>query len=373
VRFNLKGIKMLELTTFENMVRPDIAAMEPYTPILPFDVLSAQLGIPEDEIVKMDANENPYGPSPKVWDAIARASVHIYPDPESRFLREALVGYAGVPAEYLLAGAGVDELLDLVMRPLITPGDVILNCPPTFGMYPFCAGVNGARVVNVERRADFSLDVDAVEAAARETGAKLLIVCAPNNPDGSLLPKGALERLLALPLLVLLDEAYTEFSGAVSNIGRVPETPNLVVMRTFSKWAGLGGLRVGYGAFPLWLIQHLWKMKQPYNVNAAANAAALASLADVDYLLSNVARIVAERQRLIEALEAVEFLHPYPSRSNFVLCRVEGRDAKALKRALDGRGVLVRYFDKPGLRNHIRVSAGRPRDTDALLRALARV
>ncbi|MBN1283767.1 MAG: histidinol-phosphate transaminase [Anaerolineae bacterium] len=355
----------------ESLVRPDIAGMEEYTPILPFEVLSAQLGIPEGALVKIDANENPYGPSPAVWDAVAAARLHIYPDPESRYLREALVDYAGVPFEYIMAGAGADELIDLLFRALIMPGDVIINCPPTFGMYSFDGALGGARVVEVWRLGDFAPDVPAIETAAHATGAKLLVLCSPNNPDGSLLALETLDRLLRLPLVVLLDEAYVEFSGTPGYIARVPDAPNLVVLRTFSKWAGLAGLRVGYGAFPLWLMKHLWKIKQPYNVNVAAAAAARASLADRDTLRANVEKIVLERARLYRALAEIDYLHPYPSRSNFVLCRVEGgRDAKALKRALAARGVLVRYFDKPGLRNHIRVSAGKPEHTDALLAAL---
>ncbi|GAB4466431.1 MAG: histidinol-phosphate transaminase [Anaerolineae bacterium] len=361
------------IETVETLVRPDIAGMEPYTPIVPYEVLSAQLGIPADRIVKLDANENPYGPSPSVRAAIDSANLHIYPDPESRRLRDALAAFTGVPTAYIMAGAGADELIDLTLRALVAPGDVVINCPPTFGMYSFDGALNGACVVAVQRRADFALDVDGIEAAARAHSAKLLVLCAPNNPDGSLLPAGALDRLLRLPLVVMLDEAYVEFSGAASHIARVPETPNLVVLRTFSKWAGLAGLRVGYGAFPLWLMAHLWKIKQPYNVNVAATAAALASLDDAATLMGNVARLVAERERLFRALGAFDFLHPYPSRANFVLCRVEGRDARALKEALAARGVLVRYFDKPGLRNYIRVSAGKPEHTDALVQALEEI
>ena len=166
---------------------------------------------------------------------------------------------------------------------------------------------------------------------------------------------------------------YVEFAGPEASLAhRVAEYPNLIVLRTFSKWAGLGGLRVGYGVFPPAIIGQLWKIKQPYNVNVAGNRAALASLADRDYLLGNVARLVAERERLYAELVRFDFLQPVPgSRSNFVLCRVVGRDARALKLALEEEGVLVRYFAKPGLENCIRVSAGRPADTETLIKALA--
>jgi histidinol-phosphate aminotransferase len=369
---------MPDRSAVEALIRPDIRDMEPYTPILPFEVLSEQLGRRPADIVKLDANENPYGPSPKALAALAdlRAVAPIYPDPEARNLRAGLADYVGVGAEYILAGAGADELIDLVMRLFVRPGDAVINCPPTFGMYPFDAALNGARVVSVPRRPDFSLDVEAVEKAAVQDQAKLVFLCSPNNPDGSLLPPDTLERLLKLPAIVVLDEAYIEFAEAESAARRVPNTPNLVVLRTFSKWAGLAGLRVGYGVFPGWMMDHLWKIKQPYNVNVAAGAAARASLDDLDLLLGNVARIIAERARLFDALSAVPFLEPYPSRANFVLCRVGGGvDAAALKRRLaEEAGILIRYFDKPGLRDHVRFSVGKPGHTDrlsAVLRAMA--
>jgi histidinol-phosphate aminotransferase len=365
---------MSDQPAVEALIRPDIRDMEPYTPILPFEVLSEQLGRRPADIVKLDANENPYGPSPKALRALAdlRAAVPIYPDPEARALRAGLADYTGVGAEHILAGAGADELIDLVMRLFVHPGDVVINCPPTFGMYPFDAALNGARVVSAPRRADFSLDVEAVERAAMQDRAKLLFVCSPNNPDGSLLPLDTLERLLKLPAIVVLDEAYIEFAEAESAARRVPGAPNLVVLRTFSKWAGLAGLRVGYGVFPRWMMDHLWKIKQPYNVNVAADAAARASLGDLDLLLGNVARVVAERARLFDALSAIPFLQPYPSRANFVLCRVAGGvDAAALKRRLaEEAGILIRYFNKPGLRDHVRFSVGEPAHTDRLIAAL---
>lgn len=356
-------------------IRPDIAAMEPYTPILPFEVLSERLGRPIDQIVKMDANENPYGPSPKALQALADlgGTTSIYPDPEARKLRALLSDYVTVDAANILVGAGADELIDLTMRLFIAPGDAVINCPPTFGMYPFDADLCGARLVNVPRRVDFSLDIDAIERAAEESSPKLLILCSPNNPNGGLIPPADLERLLSLPLMVVLDEAYIEFSGAQSMAQVVPRTPNLIVLRTFSKWAGLAGLRVGYGIFPESLMAHLWKIKQPYNLNVAADAAARASLADLPALMANVERIIAERGRLIERLSAIPSLRPYPSRSNFILCKVVGMDASVLKKQLEDQGILVRYYKTKALSDHIRISVGTPEQSDVLLAAIEKV
>ncbi|NCF66693.1 MAG: histidinol-phosphate transaminase [Chloroflexi bacterium] len=360
------------------LVRQDIAKMEAYSPILPFEVLSDQLGRPPQAITKLDANENPYGPSPAATAAAGSGDwFHIYPDPEVRAMRTELSKHLHVPKERLLAGMGADELIDLILRALLSPGDGVINCPPSFGMYPFSTAVNGGQIISVPRGADFSLDVKGIESAvARNPAAKVLFICSPNNPDGSCIGDEALRLLLDLPLLLVLDEAYIEFAaedGQHSRFDWALEHNNLAVLRTFSKLAGLAGLRVGYGIFPTWLLPHLWKIKQPYNVNVAASSAALASLLEPAWMEDKVKRIVQERKRMVAELARFQFLQPFPSYSNFVLFRVSGRSAAQLKQALAQEGVLVRYFDKAGLANCIRISAGRPADTDRLVQALSKV
>lgn len=358
-------------------IRKHLESLPAYTPIEPFEVLSARIGRAPAEIVKLDANENPYGPLPVVREALANMDFpHIYPDPESRALRKSLEEFTGVPPEYLLAGSGADELLDLLMRVFLEPGDCILSCPPTFGMYSFDAELNAARCLEVPRRADFSLDMDGIRKAVETYQPKLFFITSPNNPDGSVLDKETVDALLELPTLVVLDEAYIEFAGDnlganLSRIRDVPERENLVVLRTFSKWAGLAGLRVGYGAFPKWLMPVLWKSKQPYNVNVAASVAAQVSLEHCEALQKVVELLKQERARLLSALQDIPYLKPYPTHSNFILCRVIDRDAAELKAKLAQEyGVFIRYFNKPGLRDHIRISVGRPQDTDALWKAL---
>jgi histidinol-phosphate aminotransferase len=352
----------------------------PYTPIEPFEVLSARLGRAPEDIVKLDANENPYGPSPLARRALANLDFpHIYPDPESRTLRQGLAAFTGVGMEYLLAGAGADELIDLLLRVLLEPGDKVVNCPPTFGMYPFDTLLNAGQVVDVPRLADFSLDLQGILSAVDQYQPKAIFITTPNNPDGSLTPRKDIEQLLSLPLLVVIDEAYIEFSSQggqlgenLSLIGEVPRRDNLVILRTFSKWAGLAGLRVGYGAFPGWILPALWKAKQPYNVNVAAGAAALASLQDLDALTDHVILLRQERARLSEALAQFSYLKPYPSEANFILCQVVGKSALELKEALAREGVLVRYYNNALLKDFIRISVGRPQDTNTLLSVLGK-
>jgi histidinol-phosphate aminotransferase len=330
------------------------------------------LGIPQGEIIKLDANENPYGPLPQVLEALSKLGyAHIYPDPESRVLRAALAEVHKIPAENLLVGAGADELIDLVIRLFLDPDDAFINCPPTFGMYSFDGAVHHAREITIPRRDDFSLDLEAIRTAIEQERPKLIFLTHPNNPDGGLIPPKTLQAVMELPVMVVVDEAYIEFAPPThSLLSQVTQRENLMVLRTFSKWAGLAGLRIGYGAFPEVVYHHLMKIKQPYNVSVAASTAAMVSLQNQDLLHEIGERIIEERERLFQLLDRIEWLHPYPSSTNFILCRVVGRDAGEIKRALAERGVLVRYFNTPGLADHIRISVGKPEHTDKLIKSL---
>ena len=364
----------------ESLIAPHVRAMHPYTPIVPLDVLSRRLGRAPDQIVKLDANENPYGSSPRALEAVARCrELHIYPDPDQAALREAISAFTGVGMEHILCGAGGDEVIDLLTRSFVEPGDAVIDLPPTFGMYKWETDVVGGLYTTAPRRADFSIDVAMIEQTVdvlRASGVrtKLLFVTNPNNPDGSITARADLLRLLDLPVVVVVDEAYIDFSDQPSLAPLVQEHDNLIVLRTFSKLAGLAGLRVGYGVFPLPVIRHLWKVKQPYTPNVAGSVMAIAAMQDRTWLEHSVAAITSERVRMSEALAALGWLTPLPSQTNFVLCRVgAGREAKAVKLALEQHGVLVRYFDKDGLRDCLRISVGTPEQTDALLAALSAV
>jgi len=388
----------------QSLLNPLLADLEEYTPIQPFEVLSRRLGIPASEIVKLDANENPYGPHPAVAEALAEyAYYHIYPDPQQTELREALAEHleseqrdvgseqdgtggattARVPVEQILATHGLDELLDNLCRLFLVPGDTVINVPPTFGMYSFDAKLVGGKVIEVWRGEGFHADADAIcglvdsePNAVGQSPPKLLFLTSPNNPTGTWLPDEDLLRLLELPLMVVLDEAYVEFAKEKSRAPWVTHHDNLIVLRTFSKSAGIAGLRLGYGVVPAWLMPYLWSFKQPYNVNVAATVAGLASLKQAEAMNSIVKKIRSERDRLFQALLPVPYLSPYPSNANFVLCAVTGfrssgeGDAAALKLALEEKGILVRYYQKPGLQNCIRISVGRPEQTDRLMEEL---
>ncbi|XP_025606652.1 histidinol-phosphate aminotransferase, chloroplastic-like isoform X2 [Arachis stenosperma] len=299
---------------------------------------------------------------------------YVYPDPESRRLRAALAQDSGLESEYILAGCGADELIDLIMRCVLDPGDKIVDCPPTFTMYEFDAGVNGALVIKVPRKSDFSLNVEHITEVVKQEKPKCIFLTSPNNPDGSIIDDEVLLKILELPVLVVLDEAYIEFSGIKSRMTWVKKYENLIVLRTFSKRAGLAGLRVGYGAFPLSIIEYLWRAKQPYNVSVAAEISACAALQNPTYLENVKDALLKERARLYDLLNEVPFLRPFPSHSNFILCEVtSGVDAKKLKEDLAQMGVMIRHYDKKELKGYVRVSVGKPEHTDALINCLKKM
>ncbi|HYM16566.1 MAG TPA: histidinol-phosphate transaminase [Dehalococcoidia bacterium] len=357
-------------------IRPDLLTLPGYVPITPTDVLAERLGIAPDAVLKLDGNENPFGPSPKALAALAaERNYHIYPDPDQRKVREALAAHLAVPVERIVCGLGSDDLIDLVMRATLSPGDGVINCPPTFGMYPFSTEVCGGRVVDVSRLESFALDLDAIERAA--TAAKLIFLASPNNPTGNRISGDELARLLALDLIVVIDEAYIEFAGShagsPSAVNLVEQHENLVVLRTFSKWAGLAGLRAGYGVMSPVLASVLMTIKQPYNLNVAAGVAMLASLEDRALLDERACTIAGTREKLTALLAAIPWIVPYPSEANFILCRLDGVDAVEVKERLASRGIFVRHFDTPALRNHLRISVGLEEQSAVVVGALREI
>jgi histidinol-phosphate aminotransferase len=358
------------------MIRPGLAEMRGYDPVEPIDVLEREIG---RKIVKLDGNENPYLSSPRAREVLATFPYyHIYPDPLQRNLREALGTYTGFPPANIMCGNGSDELIDLVLRLFLREGDEVLNFPPTFGMYPFVVAVCGGRLVDVPRRGDFTIDLAAASAAITPR-TRVVFVASPNNPTGGTVSRPEVQALLELGLVVVVDEAYYEFADE-SVLDMVRDNPSLIVLRTFSKWAGLAGLRVGYCICHETLVDYFLKIKQPYNVNVAGDAAAIASLNDAEYLLGNVDKLRSERDRMLRALAKLPWLQPLPSKANFILCRVAekhgagtGTTARHVRDGLRRRGILVRFYETEGLRDCVRISAGRPEDTDALLAALEEV
>jgi histidinol-phosphate aminotransferase len=360
-------------TNLEQLMRPDLLELEEYTPVEPLERLSERLGIPIEKLVKLDANENPYGASPAALEAIkAQQYYHIYPDPSCTALREELEKYTGVDRERIFIGSGSDEMLELLIRLFITPGDNILDFAPTFGMYSFLGKLYQAEVRSVPRRpADYAIDLEAALAAIDQR-TKLIFVCTPNNPTANACPESTIRALLETGKLVVVDEAYHDFAGH-SFIKLTEEFPNLIVLRTFSKLSGLAGLRVGYGIVPLEVARQLWKIKQPYNVTVAGQEAARASLAEGSWIETHVHKIVEERERLFALLQQFEQIEPLPSDSNFIFCRMRRGNGKTVKAELEKHGILVRQYNKPMLENAFRVSVGRPEQTDIFIEHLRQI
>ncbi len=360
---------MTDSKGIEKYILSHLKGFTGYSASISPDTLAGKLDVPIDNIIKMNANENPYGCSPRVAKALAAyPNFHIYPDDGQQELRKALAGYAGVDAERIVAGHGSNTLIDFIARLFVGPGDETITCVPTFDIYRFSTEICGGKTVNVTRDAEFTIDVkDVIAAITGKT--KVIFLATPNNPTGNIVPQKDIIEIIETGLPVVVDEAYYEFNGETA-MPLTERYPNLMVLRSFSKWAGLAGLRVGYGVFPPEIARRLMAIKIPHNVSAAAEVAVKESLADIEYLREKVKAIIDERARLYSGLRKISYLRPYPSRANFIYCSVLKGSASELHGRLQRRGILVRYFDKPLLKNGIRISVGKPEHTDALLKAL---
>ncbi len=350
-------------------VRRAVADLQPYSPVTSPEALAQRLGMPINRIVKLDSNENPYGCSIQVQETLGAFDRYsMYPDAQAQRVRERLAIYAGSKVDRIIAGNGSDEIIDLLMLVTIDPEDEVIIPEPTFGVYRARAELFGANVVTVDRLENFDLDIDGIAAAVTDR-TKLIMVCSPNNPTGNPVNHQDIVRLLRLGPLVVVDEAYFEFSGKTV-VPLMGEFDNLIVLRTFSKWAGIAGLRFGYAMLPQGIAENIWKVKAPFNVNVAALLAVEASLDDVEYLHLTINLIRNEQRRLSRRLSEIGVLEPLPSAANFLLCRAVDGDAGDIFLRLEDRGIMVRRLGGERLKNYLRVSVGRPEDTDRLISAL---
>jgi histidinol-phosphate aminotransferase len=348
-----------------DLARPELLALKPYS--------SARMEA-GSAAVMLNANESPWAPYDGDTWALNR-----YPDPQPRALLERLAQIYGVQAEQLFLGRGSDEAIDLLVRAFCRAGqDAVLISPPTFGMYAVAAGVQGAAVLSVPLTAeeDFQPDFEAIRARARTEPVKLVFVCTPNNPTGGSVPADAIVALasdLAGRALVVVDEAYAEFSEQPSLTTRMAEWPNLVVLRTLSKAYGLAGARLGVLMASAEIIALIRRIMAPYPVPTPCLAAALAALSEQASAArtEHLAQTRRERARVQAALAS----HPavrqlWPSDANFVAFRVD--DAHGSWQRLQQAGVIVRDVSHYlGLSDCLRVSIGTPAENDAFLAALS--
>jgi histidinol-phosphate aminotransferase len=348
--------------------------MAEYIPGESQEAFSARTGISIDKLIKLNSNESPYGPAPQVLAALGdHHHYNNYPDTDSRALKSALAEYTGVASKHIVVSHGSNELINLLWHIFLSVGDNIICCPPTFSLYTFVTTFCGAYVVEVPRAENYELDVEAIiKALTPET--KFIVLTSPNNPTGNPVSEHDILALLDTGRIVIVDEAYVEFSGRPAGLAHlVPDYRNLIVLRTFSKWAGLAGLRIGYGIFPEWIVSYMRRAQCPFEVNLAGHIAAIETLKHLDYTLDKVRLIVEERERLFHMLEQYPYLRPIPSQGNFILTEVNVEEVKIeqIKAAVEAQGVMLRYFSHPYLNNFIRLTVGKPEHTDIVRSALA--
>jgi histidinol-phosphate aminotransferase len=343
------------------MFREAIQKMAAYTP--------GEQPRPGERLIKLNTNENPYPPSPRVRRAVMRAaaeSLRLYPAPRADDFIESAAKLYGVRKDMVLAGNGSDELLAMLFRATLGPGDTVAYPVPTYSLYDTLASIQEARVLRFPVEDDFSIPIDQL-AKAR---ARLTILCSPNSPSGIQTPAARLAKLARAlrDRLLVIDEAYVDFASE-NALGLLRRFPNVLILRTLSKSFSLAGMRLGLCFARPAVIEELMKVKDSYNLSRIALAAGAAALNDAPWMRRNVERVKQTREMTIARLRKQGFEVP-DSAANFVLARMAGRDLEAMARAIRKRGILVRYFPTPMLRDAIRISIGTPAEMKALFKAI---
>ncbi|HYC35188.1 MAG TPA: histidinol-phosphate transaminase [Usitatibacter sp.] len=359
----------------ERIAPENVRAIAPYVPGKPISETARELGIPEADILKMASNENPLGPSPRALAAIRNAlqELHYYPDGSGFELKRMLSARFGVTPENIVLGNGSNDVLELVARAFLRPGESAVFSQHAFMVYPLVVQAIGGRRIEVPAR-DFGTDLDAMRAAL-ERDTKLLFVANPNNPTGTFTPWAELERFVErVPgnVLVVFDEAYGEYLPdelAAPTPAWLARFPNLVISRTLSKAYGLAGLRVGYGFAHAQVADVMNRVRQPFNVNHLAMVAACAALEDHEFIARSRAVNAAGLEQLRRGVNRLGLDH-IPSHGNFLTVRVGAADA--IYRSLLAQGVIVRPIAGYGLPEHLRVTVGLPEHNARFLEALER-
>ena len=345
---------MRKISNIAALVRPSVLQLKPYA--------SARDEYVSDgsAMVFLDANENPFN-----------TAVNRYPDPYQRSLKEVLGALKNAPPRNLLLGNGSDEVLDLLFRAFCEPGqDHIISLPPSYGMYTVLAGINNVGHIKVPLSADFQPNVAAI-LAAQKAGSKLLFLCSPNNPTGNNFDRSLVTQLLEnFEGIVVIDEAYIDFSEQESWLSALKEYPNLVVTQTLSKAYGMAGIRLGLCWASEEILQVLNKIKPPYNVNELTQQRALTRLANKRLIELEIEAILSERHRLESALKEISFIEKcYPSAANFILAKVD--DSNKRYQDLLQQGIVVRNRGSQHLcANTLRFTVGTAKENNQLIQAL---
>lgn len=351
-----------------------VASLQPYQPGKPVEELERELGL--ENIIKLASNENPLGASPKALAVLKNpGDLSRYPDGNGFRLKTALAGYHAVHADQITLGNGSNEILELIARAILTPEHEVIFSEHAFAVYPLVTQAIGARAVVVPAK-EWGHDVGGMLTAITQNS-RLMFIANPNNPTGTWLKKAELRRLLeSVPgdLIVVVDEAYFDYVQETDYpdcIKWLPDFPNLLVTRTFSKAYGLAGFRIGYGVAHRELADLLNRVRQPFNINSLALACAEAALDDRAHVQKTVSNNQAGMRYLTDAFKqmAIDYI---PSAGNFV-CIDLGRPARDIYNRLLHEGVIVRPIDNYGMPNHLRVTIGLEEENERFIEALKKV
>lgn len=387
--------------SISNLIRPNLKNFTRYKAVPTLEEISKEIGLPIEKILKLDTSYNPYLPDFYPPEIVMKVDKLSYPDPLSLNLRRELKNYTDYEVDWLACGNGSDELIEVIIRAFVDPGESILICPPTFPMYEISAKIQGVEVQKVPRDDNFELDINSiiseVERGVRfgkmlnsktpnsplsrgvspeamggtPPPTKVIFIDSPANPVGTTIKESDLKELLKKDIIVVIDEAYYEFCDQELTF-LVREFPNLILLRTFSKWAGIAGLRVGYMIANPEIIDVINKIKQPYNVNSVAQELAVWALQNQEKFQQSLQELLQGKDYFIKQMSQFADIRIISGQGSYLTLQLKERSSEELLEFLKSEGVLLRKVSQPEIPNAIRSNLAKRQDVDRVVTAIGR-
>ena len=350
------------------LLRKDLGNFSPYEANPTLEQISQEIGIAGKDIIKLDTGENPYLEKLQSKKVLRYTSLYMYPDPLSLELRKAISDYTNISPTMIACGNGSDEIIDLVVRLFISPGDEMIILPPTFPMYSFYGSLTRATIKPVLRNSDLSISVPKIiKSITPKT--KIIFIDTPGNPTGTITSSQEIETILKQNVIVVSDEAYFEYCGITAQ-PLLQKYPNLIIIRTLSKWAGLAGIRVGYLLADPKVIEKLLAIKAPYNVTALSQIVATAALKNSGRLLKELKKMTDLRNKFVTKLQKFSDLKVYPSQGAYIIIKPRN-SAKKLQKFLKSKGILVKLINQPVIEQSPRINICREKEIKRVLESLS--
>ncbi len=348
------------------LFRKDLIDFKPYSTASSLAQISKEIKIPMEQILKLDAGENPYIEKMLSKEILKKTLFYLYPDPLSIELRKALSKYTKANTDMIACFNGSDEALDFIVRLFVSNQDEVITASPTFPMYEFYTKLSGGKIKMVLRNDDLSINVENILKAVNAK-TKIIFIDTPGNPTGAITKISDIEKILKKGVVLVCDEAYFEFCGQTAQ-GLLNKYPNLIIVRTLSKWTGLAALRVGYVLADPRIIEKLLAIKSPYNVTSVSQNMSIEVLKNPNRFLKELKEMISLRDEFVKRLKQFPNLKVFPTQGAYIVVQPK-KDVKKVQQFLKSKGILVRLVNQPLIENSLRINICRKKEMEAVIEA----